>query len=389
MTSDTNRLVAFYLPQYYPTAINSRIYGEGHTEWDHVKAARPLFPGHHQPVHPGELGFYDLRSPEVRMKQANLARQYGISAFCYWSYWSDGERQLELPLDQVSHTGEPRFPFCLAWANHHWRDITGRTTGYTFLQKYGGSPDYVRFFRTLERFFHDDRYFTVDGRCLFYIFRPFDVPDIGEFTDTWRRLAEESGLKGFYFVGQARGVWDPLDRATISSVLDAMIEARVHPPYARRSLATRAADRLRKGPVRFWYSDLLRDPIPMVTWAKQSFPCVITNWDNTPRWGRSGVVLRRSEPQMLELLLLEARRLVADRHDDGRIIFLKSWNEWAEGNYLEPDITSGLARLEAIAASLERPVEFLSNGPAGEERCQGTYCDRGELRSLPDSTGES
>jgi len=352
MTDPVARAVAFYLPQYYPIELNDRVYGPGHTEWTNVKAARPLFPGHRQPVLPGELGFYDLRDPDVRLAQAQLAQTYGISAFCYWTYWSDGERIMERPLDEVVRSGEPRFPFCLAWANHPWHDITGRISGYIFTQRYCGQRDYAAFFRAMEPILHDERYLKVHGKCLFYIFRPFDIPDIQLFTDTWHQLAEESGLGGLYFIGQSRGLWDGPNISMVSSALDAMVEARVHPPYSTRPLWTRSVDRLRRGPIRFLYSDLTLVPLPMVIGARQSFPCVITNWDNTPRWGRNGVVLRQAKPSILEHLMREARRIVADRDVEEKIIFLKSWNEWAEGNYLEPDQESGRSRLEAVAASL-------------------------------------
>ena len=72
------RLLAFYLPQYYPTETNNMWYGNGFTEWTNVRKAKPLFKDHYQPKVPSVLGYYDLRDHVIREKQAELAKYRGF-----------------------------------------------------------------------------------------------------------------------------------------------------------------------------------------------------------------------------------------------------------------------------------------------------------------------
>ena len=108
------RVIAYYLPQFHPIPENDEAWGPGFTEWTNVAKARPLFHGHYQPRIPADLGFYDLRLPEIREQQAQMAHEAGIEGFCYYHYWmGNGKLLLQRPFEEVLKSGKPDFPFCL------------------------------------------------------------------------------------------------------------------------------------------------------------------------------------------------------------------------------------------------------------------------------------
>ena len=190
------RLIAYYLPQFHPVAENDKHWGKGFTEWTNVAKAKPLFKGHYQPFLPTELGYYDLRVPQIRNEQAALAKAYGIEGFCYWHYWFGGKRMLDMPFNEVVKSGEPDFPFCLCWANHSWTAIwVGDTRTVIVEQTYPGVSDYENQFYELLPAFKDKRHIRVNGKLLYSIFAPEAIPDCKLFTNTWQELAEKEGLR--------------------------------------------------------------------------------------------------------------------------------------------------------------------------------------------------
>ena len=196
------RSIAFYLPQFHPIPENDEWWGKGFTEWTNVVKAKPLFKGHYQPKLPTELGLYDLRVPEVREQQANLAKEYGIEGFCYWHYWfGNGRRILERPFNEVLESGKPDFPFCLAWANETWTGIWhGLNNEILMEQTYPGQDDYIAHFNCLLKAFKDKRYMRVDDKPIFVVYRPNAIPDIKLFVDTFQEQAVQNGLKGVYLI---------------------------------------------------------------------------------------------------------------------------------------------------------------------------------------------
>ena len=198
------RVLAYYLPQFHPIPENDEWWGKGFTEWTNVGKAKPLFPGHYQPHVPADLGYYDLRVPETREAQAQLAREYGVEGFVYWHYWfGNGKRLLERPFNEVLASGKPDFPFALAWANETWKGFWFGADGSRnalIEQMYPGDDDYINHFYTVLPAFKDRRYITCEGKPIFIIYHPTQMPEMLHFISLWQDLAKQNGLKGIYFI---------------------------------------------------------------------------------------------------------------------------------------------------------------------------------------------
>ena len=350
------RAIAFYLPQYHPIPENDGWWGTGFTEWTNVTRARRLFPGHRQPHLPRDLGFYDLRVPETRAAQAELAQQHGIAAFAYWHYWfGAGRRVLERPFAEVLSSGEPRHPFLLAWANQSW---TGTWHGepHRVLMEQSYPDDDQAHFDTIVDAFRDPRYLTVDGRPIFYVFNPYDLPSAPAFIDRWQAMARRAGLPGLYLVAEVSdlGGGGPLYTTAEADGFDAGVYLRL-PSYKTTATVTamRAIRKSLGGPEIYPYA---REPLARPAPYDGRFyqPSVYPNWDNTPRSKRNGLVLTGSSPERFRTHLREAIAHVRDRPAQEQLVWIKSWNEWAEGNYLEPDQEHGRRWLEVVGEEVAR-----------------------------------
>lgn len=357
------RVIAFYLPQYHPIHENDAWWGPGFTEWRNVAKARPLFRGHYQPRIPADLGFYDLRVPETRAAQAEMARAHGVEGFCYWHYWFAGRRILERPFTEVLQLKQPEFPFCLGWANQTWSGVWhGLADKILIEQTYPGRDDFTAHFQTILPALTDPRYITVDGRPLFYVYSPRHLPDARRFSDLWRELAVSVGLKGLYLVAEAPESWDPRAHGFDAAVNTGLLPLLEYRPLSQPLQRLRWEWKRRAGrPTIYRYEDVCEGfvldrmgPAPHAT----RHICLLPDWDNTPRSSSNGLVLHGSTPELFRRQVRRAVSLGAGQPPAYRLAFLKSWNEWAEGNYMEPDLRFGRGYLEVLRDEVCGSTEF-------------------------------
>jgi hypothetical protein len=347
------RVIAFYLPQFHPIPENDEWWGKGFTEWTNVGKAKPLFWGHYQPRVPTDLGYYDLRVPETREAQAAMARDAGIEGFCYWHYWfGNGKRLLERPFNEVLESGKPDFPFCLAWANESWKGFAHGLSNRNVLieQKYFGVNDYTEHFYTVLPAFKDKRYIRVDDKPLFMIYKPLDSEEIRGLITLWRNLAIANGLSGIYFVGHSNSPKDNFQ--TIFAIgCDAVNPVRLVQATSFRNRFTRGYSyinhRIGLFPEIYFYKSFFKKAIVKSEDIKENLlPTIIPNWDHTPRSGKFGSVIVGITPMLFRKYLNIFFENIKNKKN--AIVFLKSWNEWAEGNYIEPDLKFGMKFLEIL-----------------------------------------
>lgn len=353
-TQNKVRFIAFYLPQFHPIPENNEWWGPGFTEWFNVSRAKPLFSGHHQPHIPGDLGFYDLRLPEARLAQASLAADSGIEGFCYWHYWLNGQRLLQRPFNEVLDTGEPDFPFCLAWANETWsKRWLGEEKSILMQQTYSEEDD-VNHAQWLLRAFADSRYIHVQGKPLFLVYRPLDLPEPQATTDLFRRTCVFNGLPEPYLVGiDAHSPQFDFRKVGFDSSMKFAPQLGFLPDFLDDGLSL---SKLRRN----WALGIFNAKLKIydVTVARRlmtqsgnnfpNYPCVFVGWDNTPRRGDNGIIILNSNPIEFEIALVEAVQNILQKSYEDRLIFINAWNEWAEGNYLEPDLRYGRGYLDAL-----------------------------------------
>lgn len=371
------RVIAFYLPQYYPVKENDEMWGKGFTEWRNVANAKPLFKNHYQPQIPSDLGFYDLRISQVREEQARLAREAGIEGFCYWHYWfGNGRRILEMPFNEVLASGKPDYPFCLGWANHSWSNKTWQKLNrfqksITFIeQQYLGEEDYKQHFYTVLPAFKDKRYIIVDEKPLFLIYAADQLPNAREFIELWNRLAQQNGLKGIHFVARtaSTGSLNPkISRAAMFDTVNKRYDNLLSQGFDAISSSTlKQADIMVKGYYikmvnlflsrhsiqmgyeRYDYRKIIEHLYYPEDKRIDVYPQLVPRWDKTPRKGRDAQIYYNSSPEAFRKSIRYALDVIKDKPNDKKILFLFAWNEWGEGAYMEPDIKFGHGYLDAL-----------------------------------------
>ena len=348
------KALAIYLPQYHPFPENDEWWGKGFTEWTNVVSSQPQFRGHYQPQLPTDSGYYDLRVPETREQHAQMAKDYGISGFAYYHYWFSGKRLMHQVIDEVLESQKPDFPFCYFWANETWSRRWENKENVVLISQEYSEEDDRHHAEWLIQSFKDDRYIKINGRPLFLIYKPFDLPNPQRTFEIFEEVCAAHGVPRPFFV--ASNSHDK-DRNPLELGFDTAIHFQMrHNVLSEFWIDGFTPKRLIKNLMQGIFNPTLKvydyhDYLNRVRRNKikyKGFPCVVVGFDNTPRKGKNAVILRNQNIPDFKQALIEAREDAKKLPEGEQFVFINSWNEWAESNHLEPCEKFGTRFLEAV-----------------------------------------
>lgn len=380
------RPIAIHLPQFHPFPENDKWWGKGFTEWTNVTKAKPLYEGHDQPQLPTDLGFYDLRLSECRIEQEKLAKEYGIYGFCYYHYWFNGKLLMEKPLEEKLKNPKEDFPFMLCWANENWTRVwDGGDKNILMQQDYSDMEDHIAHINYLIPFFKDERYIKIDGKAVFAVYRTSQIPDFDKVARIWKDEARRQGIDLYITRMESFG-----ERGSefITENVDASIEFQPHSGIKildqlkkekdlsekenfktlrneisattikqsldhwgkKLKLKTEEASEVSDGEI-IEYADFIEADIAYHKREKPDhkfYRCVCPGFDNSPRKSKKYFILKDTSPVLFRKWLQEKADMFVPFSEQENLFFINAWNEWAEGNYLEPSRKWGRAYLDVV-----------------------------------------
>lgn len=347
------KILALYLPQFHQTPENDQWWGQGFTEWNVVKKASNWHKNSNQPKIPLE-GYYDLSQESSIIRQAELAREYGLDGFVIYSYYSNGSLLLQKPSEIIINNPSINIEYCFSWANHDWKR-TWFSYNMQMLRKqeYASCDNQIKeHFEYLLPFFRDTRYIKISNKPVFFIYDYKAIPNFDRYKEVWNNLAVKEGFDGVFFVQTLGGktlTWN-------TSLFDASFN--FEPTYTTYSnmgaamLHNKIRRGLKKLLKRHWvsnifsYKDVCNKIINRNEKEKFHFEGVFAEWDNTPRHSHNGIFFNGFN---LELFEKQFRaQLMKSIENEKPMIVIDAWNEWGEGAYMEPDKRLGYGKLETI-----------------------------------------
>ena len=344
------KILAFHLPQYHRFPENDMWWGEGFTDWVNVKKAQPLFKGHQQPRIPLD-GYYDMLDKSTHIHQAELAKKYGVYGFCYYHYWFNGKMLMEKPLELILREEEVDLPFCMCWANEPWtRSWDGKSREVIMPQSYGNKADWERHINYLMAFFKDSRYIKVDNKPVFVFYRTNNIENCDEMIECWEKACVDNGFDGIYIIEEKNNFQHEPSCSRSSATLE------FEPGYTRsfdKTTFIKAQNKIAAAFGKKYSTYSYEVTCNHIVARKVEKKCgkpnylgMFVGWDNTPRRSEGGVIATGATPEAFEKYL--CMQIDRSKSIGNEFLFINAWNEWAEGAYLEPDLTNGTKMLEAV-----------------------------------------
>lgn len=356
LREDDTKVIAWYLPQFHQIDINNRFHGQGFTEWTNTSRTLPLYTGHYQPHIPYDVGYYDLLNIDTFKRQIYLAKHYGVYGFCFHYYWFSGKRIMEKPLELFLEHTELEIPFCINWATENWTTLwEGRNDNIMMEQRLEAGDD-EKFMDDILPYMKDSRYIKIAGRPVLVVYRVGIFPKdcVKKLFSVFRERAKAEGFPDLYILlTNSYG----FDEDVFEWGADAIVEFPAHG-------MVHLTDQYRpKGYLNPYFKGTIRDVSTFMDNCRYMlehksqvyFRSALVSWDNTARKALSGgLVFHGFTPatfkKWLKDIILESKKIHTASEN---IVFVNSWNEWAEGSHLEPDMKYGYAFLQVVKDVIE------------------------------------
>jgi hypothetical protein len=248
----------------------------------------------------------------------------------------------------------------ICWANENWTKVwDGGDKEILIEQKYSEEDD-LSHIRYLMKFFKDPRYIRVNNKPVISIYRTTVLPNIERTIEIWRAEALKDGIELYICRFESHG---QEGKEFLLNGIDAAIDFQPHTGMKEYNrLNKKKLNILRRGINKlsryFLGKDILSEIINYKKYVffqlKRSmplykqYPCVIPMWDNCARRKDSFFAFRNSTPELFGIWLKNMLEKFIPYSDDENFIFINAWNEWAEGNHLEPCMKWGYRYLDEI-----------------------------------------
>lgn len=350
------KMIAFYLPQFHEISENNDAWGKGFTEWSNVKKAYPLFLGHNQPRIPLHNNYYNLLEHGVMEWQTSLAKKAGIYGFCFYHYWFEGRMVLEKPVEMLLENKNIDFHYCFSWANESWTKTwhgAGGNREILIPQTYGGKDDWESHYLYFRSFFKDERYIKEQNRPVLLIYRLRNIPCFNDMICYWNKCAEKDGFSGIFLVSMN------ICREHVSKSRWVNASVDFEPNRTRRELFNRILFTPTKSSTLFRnrfaiksipYKEVNKKMLQNAH-EKNHFRMVFVDFDDSPRRNIRGNIARGSTPKAFGKYV--KRAVLLSQSEENEYVFINAWNEWGEGNYLEPDTKYSYGYLNELKNALK------------------------------------
>ncbi len=344
--------LAMYLPQFHIIPENNHAWGKGFTEWVNVKKAKKYYDWQNQPRVPLNNNYYDLLNPVVIQNQTKLSMEYGIDGFVIYHYWFNGRMVLEKPVEIWRSMKEINQRFCFCWANESWTKTwhgAGGDKEILIQQTYGGRDEWKAHYCYFRKYFQDDRYIKRSNKPIVVIYKIRNIPEFNQMIQYWNKCAKKDGFDGVYVIAMST----VRDHSYMSKWVDATVDFEPNrTKYEMLSMETPEANIIDYDQIYSSMLDRRHD--------KHQYRTVFVDYDDTPRRGRDGVLCKNVSIDKFENYLRETvKKSVGEKNS---YVFINAWNEWGEGNYLEPDETNEFAYLERVLRIKEECKSGLYEG---------------------------